>query len=164
MQSIYLAGPITGLTFDDSTNWRDEFADKFKNVAAFDPTDIFYNAFRARILSPMRAKEYLKPLGKIDHVQPEAFAMSTSRAIMTRDYNDCTTSNLVVCNLLGAEAVSVGTVMEIAWAYQARVPLIAIIEKEGNKHSHPMINEAIGFRVETLDEAVKTALAVLWPT
>jgi nucleoside 2-deoxyribosyltransferase len=164
MQNIYLAGPITGLTFGEATDWRKCFDAVFEQKL----NDTYDQPFGppasdVRILSPMRCKDYLAPLGKIDHVQPEAFALSTSRAIMTRDFYDCTRADLVVVNLWGAETVSVGTVMEIAWAYQKRTPLIAIMEKTGNKHSHPMINEAIGFRVETIEEAVQTAIAVLWP-
>ena len=47
MDLVYLAGPITGLTFDGCTDWR-EYAKKSLAEAGIDG------------LSPMRAKDYLK--------------------------------------------------------------------------------------------------------
>jgi hypothetical protein len=41
--------------------------------------------------------------------------------------------------------------------------LVCVMEKEGNPHDHPMITEAIGFRVETLDEALHVTEKVLLP-
>jgi hypothetical protein len=37
------------------------------------------------------------------------------------------------------------------------------MEKTGNPHEHMMVNEAIGFRVETLDEAVHVTRSILLP-
>lgn len=54
--------------------------------------------------------------------------------------------------------------MEIAWAYQARIPVVAIMESENNPHEHGMIREAIGFRVETVDEAINVVRAILLPS
>jgi len=62
--------------------------------------------------------------------------------------------------LRDAPRVSIGTVMEIAWAFGNNVPVVCIME-EGNIHTHPMINEAIGFKVQTAIEAVAVVRAVL---
>jgi hypothetical protein len=37
------------------------------------------------------------------------------------------------------------------------------MEAENNLHDHPMIREAIGYRVTTIDEAISITLAVLLP-
>jgi len=44
-----------------------------------------------------------------------------------------------------------------------KTPIIAIMEKEGNPHDHPMMTEAFGFRVENLDQAVDLAIVMLLP-
>ncbi len=72
---------------------------------------------------------------------------------MLRDSFDVRTADALVVNLTGAKKVSIGTVMEIAWAWEKRTPVIAIVE-EGNIHEHSMLYEAIGWRVTTLDEAM----------
>ena len=70
---------------------------------------------------------------------------------------------MIIANFLGAEKVSIGTVMEVAWAKSKQTPVIAVMEKEGNPHDHPMMTEVFGFRVETLEEAVDIATVTLLP-
>ena len=111
----------------------------------------------------MRGKEFLKSEGIITDSYEEAGPFATQRGIMTRDFFDCTRSNLTVANLLGAKSVSIGTCMEIAWTFMHRIPLIVIMEKEGNIHNHPMIREAIGFQVASVKEAAFIAETILWP-
>lgn len=155
MKLAYLAGPITGLTFDGCTDWRD-YAVKSLAEAGI------------KGLSPMRAKEFLKHMGplpalknaKEDYEYAKYGCLASSRGIMTRDRFDATRCDVMIVNLLDAQRVSVGTVMEIAWGDLVRTPIIAVME-EGNVHEHGMVNEAIGFRVATLDEALDVAKAIL---
>lgn len=144
----YLAGPITGVSYGESVDWREWF---IKNL----PPEI-------QGMSPMRGKAYLQMEREIKCSYPNE-VMSCDRGIMTRDYNDCQRADVLVVNLLGATKVSIGTVMEIAWAYTERIPVILVIEPTGNPHDHSMIREAVGFRVSTLDEALTVTKAVLLP-
>lgn len=146
---IYLAGPITGLSFDGCVDWREKVCEML-------PTAIVG-------LSPMRGKHFLSNETEIKYSYEDT-PLACARGIMTRDFNDCCRCDVVIANFLGAEKVSVGTVMEIAWAYNRRIPVIAVIEKTGNPHDHPMMSEAFGYRVETLEEAVDIATVVLLPS
>lgn len=161
MLQIYLAGPITGCTYEGCTTWREAF----KEMLAKTMVGPDWRPEEVRCLSPMRAKDYLDQVGVInlDYPSVDFGPLSCSRGIMTRDFFDCTRADLVFFNLLGAPVVSIGTVMELAWCYQARIPTIVAMEKENNLHEHPMVWEAIGFRVESLQQAADTAVAVLWP-
>lgn len=146
---IYLAGPISGCKFDDCTDWREVFT-------ALIPKSI-------QCLSPMRGKEFLRTQETIEGAYPELGPLATSRGIMTRDFFDCTRSDIILVNLLNsAERVSIGTCMEVAWAYMARKPLIMISEPN-NVHNHPMMAEATGYRVETLEEAANICKMILYP-
>ena len=145
---VYLAGPITGLSFDNAVDWRDEFSELL-------PKEIVG-------MSPLRGKTYLQNENSIAAAY-EDIVLSSARGITTRDYNDCKRSDLVVANFLGATKVSIGTVMEIAWAKSFQIPVIVIMEKEGNLHDHPMINESTGFRVDTVKEAADIATVLLLP-
>lgn len=149
MPKVYLAGPITGCTFDGCTEWRDVA----KKVLA----DAGIQAF-----SPMRAKHYLKEHGVLTGSYPDAGLFSSQKNIMTRDFYDCTTADVVLAYLLGAPKPSVGTVMEMAWTYDRHIPLVVVAE-DGNCHEHPMVNEAIGFRAKTLDEGLMIVKAILNP-
>lgn len=157
----YLAGPITDCSFDECVDWREA-------VCELLPDEI-------EGMSPMRGKTYLEGeesiAGSYERITAsekaaasyERAVLSSARGIMTRDYNDCSRSDIVIANFLGAQKVSVGTVMEVAWAYGNKKPIIAIIEDEGNPHDHPMMTEAFGFRVNTLEQAVDIAIVTLLP-
>jgi nucleoside 2-deoxyribosyltransferase len=145
--TIYLAGPISGCSYDGCTSWREAFKTHMPDSV--------------QCLSPMRGKDYLDQEQVIDGSYPN-HVLSCSRGIMTRDYFDCTRADIVVVNLLGAPRVSIGTVMEIAWAYTRHTPTIVMMEKEANVHEHPMIAEAIGFRVETMEQAAHVAKVILF--
>lgn len=152
--TVYLAGPIAGCSYDGATGWRD-YA-----ITALARAGI-------KGLSPMRAKEYLAAVEsdvgfsatceEYGHLSP----LSGPRGIMTRDRFDATRCNILFVNLLGATKVSVGTVMEIAWADLRRTPIVVAIEPEGNPHEHAMIGEAIGFRCATLAEALHVTRSIL---
>ncbi len=143
---IYMAGPISGCEFDECTYWRNCFAGLM-------PESV-------QCLSPMRGKNFLKEKGVIDGSYESEGPFATRRGIMTRDFFDCTRADVVVANLLKTKTVSIGTCMEIAWAFQTRTPLIAIMEEE-NIHVHPMILEAIGFRTTTISEAAFICKTIL---
>ena len=145
---IYLAGPITGLSYDNCTNWRD-YA---KEILA--PEVHGY--------SPMRCKDYLSHLESIDF-SFEDIPLSTGKAILARDYYDVSTCDIILVNLLGATTVSIGTVLEIGYAHAHRKPIVLVMEKEGNVHEHPMITEAAGFRVDSLESGLQLCKAILLP-
>lgn len=145
---IYLAGPISGLLYNESTDWRTRVASALPGIEC---------------LSPLRFKTYLDTNEIIrDSYDQEAVSpLSTGRGIMTRDFFDCNRADLVIANLLDLKKVSIGTAMEIAWTYAKHTPLIAIMEPNDNLMDHAMIREAIGFRVETEEAAIEVARAIL---
>lgn len=148
MKTVYLAGPITGLSFGQCTDWRAAVAVRLR-------------PFGILGVDPMRAKDYLKSEKEITGSYEDK-VMSCQRGIMTRDRYDATHCDVLLVNFLGATKVSIGTVMEIAWADSIRTPIICAIEDDGhNTHDHPMVREAIGFRVPTLEEAIQVVIKIL---
>ena len=145
---VYLAGPISGLTYDGAQSWRKVVTDTLA------PDITCY--------SPLRQKHYLRSEGTLEQSYT-CHELSTDRGIMTRDHWDCMTSDVVFANLLGATRISIGTVMELAWAFAYRKPLIVVMEPENNAHEHPMIREALGYRVDSLERGVEIARALLLP-
>lgn len=147
---VYLAGPISGLTYDGAQDWR-----------SFTKKEL--SKYNVKAVSPLRAKDYLRgipALTKDCAGYGNLNCMSSPRGIMTRDHYDATTSDALLVNLLGAKDVSIGAVMEIAWAWDNGLPVVVAMEESGNVHEHAMINEAIGFRVTTLEEAIRVIVAI----
>jgi len=154
---VYAAGPIAGCTYDGCTTWREALQKKFDELVK--------TGDRIRVASPMRAKEYLKDkivTNEVIRNLTDVYHLATgsARAIMTRDYFDCTRADLCFVNFLGATAVSIGTVMEVAFRFHGR-PTIIVMD-ENNVHHHPMIEEA-GLVIPDFDVAVKVAANMLLP-
>lgn len=143
---VYLAGPISGLTYDGAQSWRDEVKAKIH-------PDI-------KTLSPLRGKEYLKLRGPLEGAY-DNFPMSTDQGLTARDRYDCTRADIVLFNLLGASRISIGTMVEMGWADAARRPAILVIENKGNPHDYPMIRQICQFRVDNLEDGIKIVEAIL---
>lgn len=145
MKLVYLAGPISGLTYDGATSWRQYAMQQLKPIVG---------------LSPMRGKDYLQD---VTDLAPEGYAdsvLSSSKGITARDRFDTLRADVIIMNLLGAERVSIGTMIELGWADSKRIPVICAMEP-GNPHEHAMVAETISFRVNTLDEAIELTKKIL---
>lgn len=141
--TVYLAGPIAHTKDDKAFEWRDEVGTWL--------VDLGYN-----ILSPLRGKHLLKGVAiGGDMKQYQSYGpFYESAGIMARDHFDVCRADVLFVNLLGHHRTT-GTIMEMAWAYHMRKPMIVAIEDEGNGHDmHPMIAECLTFRSNSLDGAV----------
>lgn len=147
MKKVYLAGPITDTSYDECTEWRKATKKtlKFLGINGYDP---------------MRGKAYLSKEDKIADSY-EDHTMSSIVGINVRDYNDCKTADALLVNLLGAKKVSIGTVMEIAWARAFQIPIILVMEK-GNIHDHGMLTYG-NIIVASLDEGISAVSQLLNP-
>ena len=149
---VYLCGPITGLSYDEArTGWRMEVATRL-------------SAANIKVLSPLRYKNYLSGETDLKGLNGYAdHALSTSRGITARDRYDTQRCDMVLCNLLGATSVSIGSMIELGWLDSVRTPVVVCMEEEGNPHNHDMVREIADFIVPTISEAVSLVKAVLTP-
>lgn len=150
---VYLAGPITGLSYGEATDWRQ----RVKVYLALAGIEAF---------SPLRLKHALSGIGSLKADVSEYAHLSpfgTPRAVLTRDHNDAIRADAVLVNFIGATQPSLGTVMEIAWAHTRQIPIVLAVDDSANVHRHTMIDEAIGFRCPTLEDAVEVVKGILLP-
>lgn len=137
---VYLAGPITGESWAGSTDWRDAM---IYTLAQYELTGV----------SPLRGKDYLKNETAISDSY-ENTTMSSSKSIFARDFHDVQRCDALLVNFLGSKKVSIGTVMEITYAWTLRKPIVVVMDPD-NIHKHSMLGEASSFVVSTLDEAAQ---------
>lgn len=151
---VYLAGPITGLSYGDAVNWREYARD-------------FLGRFGITGVSPMRSKNCLSNLSKIPST-PDVKAddwqatMLTPRAVKARDKFDCTKSDLVLFNFLGATAISKGSIIEVGWADATGIPVVVAIESD-NVHHNILVDECMPIQTARLDDALEIAVSILKP-
>lgn len=129
MQYVYLSGPMIGYPYKEITDWRKE-------------AERALNTERTRCLAPTRS------------FSENNIPYETDRWINRRDFFDCTRADCLLVNFLGMKHISIGTVMEIAWAYQKHIPVICICEP-GGPQKHPMLQDSITQEVRTLSEGIK---------
>lgn len=135
---IYLARPITGCTYEEVVAYYKDAVARLK-------------FFGYEVLFPMCGKNYLRTetvLKAGGYTQP----LSTNRAIVGRDRWMVQQSDIVLANLLGSKQVSIGTVSELAWAFDAKKHVIVVMEKD-NIHRHAFVLEFADVIFETTEEA-----------
>lgn len=147
MYKVYLSGPISGLTFDEAEDWRKTFkACMNDNITALDP---------------LRCKEFLQETGQvIDGNLPPHSVVFRDEFIGMRDEWDTTRSDAIIVNLLGARTASVGTILEIGMARNARVPILLIMEDDDNVHEHCMIRAYATMRFNNVNDCLDAVNAL----
>lgn len=146
--TVYLCGPMGGLTFHEANTWRlhadDTLGDHFI--------------------------EAINPLRHLDMGADEVFltasyeaAMKTDRSITTRDRMDVKRSDLLLANLLAANKTSVGSAIEFGWADLLDIPVVTVLDPANvdNQFNHPMIRDISDWVVPTLGEALDIVVKVL---
>lgn len=137
--TIYCAGPITGLSYDEVTSYYQKVFYRLKE-AGYDP------------LCPLCGKEYLKNETNLK-ASGYSYPLSTNHAIIERDRWMVKKSSIILINLFAAKKVSIGTMMELAWAHDNGIHTVLVMEKD-NIHEHAFVFEAADVHYESLEDAL----------
>lgn len=137
---VYLAGPITSLTYEGAGDWRDYAS------GALAPTIL--------TRSPLRGI----PRGSSVDFNTSPFTGAHESVL--RDDWDVRTSDAVLMHLGDAARVSIGSMIEAGLAHAYRTPLVVI---GGALHDHPMLREIAGWWCTDLDDGLHV-LRVLFGT
>ena len=135
---IYLAGPITGKSFD-------EVMSRYREKTAM-LVDFGYE-----VLSPMTAKGGLSGVGAFVS-SGYAGPVANDHSIFERDRWMVTQADVVLADLSNAVGVSIGTMMELAWASYLNKHTILVMQT-GNVHDHAFVKEAADVRFGDMEEA-----------
>lgn len=151
-RTVYLSGPITGLTYEGARcDWRPGFAKKLPaHIHPLSPM---------RVVGSMMPEQGLEDMPQADGVR----AMLINRAILARDEADLRTADAVVANFLGAKRVSLGTVAELGMAHVLRKPVVLIMEDDDTLHEHPFVTAIGTFRTASIEEAAEIVTHLLTP-
>jgi nucleoside 2-deoxyribosyltransferase len=149
---IYLAGPMTGSSFEKANEWRMKARNELDEMSRG----------KIKSYSPMRgACSFLKNETSIKNTYQEL--LGTQRSITYLDRVDVMSADLVLVNLLEASRVSIGTMIEIGWANAREIPIVLVMEAGGNPHDHCMVKELCPMHVQTLEEAILLVARILLP-
>jgi nucleoside 2-deoxyribosyltransferase len=141
---VYLAGPITGTNYGECNDWRELVCRRFANDDS---------KCKIRGISPMRGKAFLNKEKSIKDSY-EDNSHCDKHAIFLRDKFDCLRADIVLANFLGAKNISIGSMFELAWAYQAGKYIVVVMEEKDNPHIHAFVRESAAEIFHDVDEAV----------
>ncbi len=149
IKTVYLAGPISGLTYDEARyGWRQ----KFESLM---PEHI-------HCLSPMRGNTMLKNQSIITSTNGYSYADAAGET--SRDFNDVKNCDLMVaCFLDGDGTISGGTFSEYGIAFSFQVPIIGVGRIADPNLSHVMAKRFVSYRVGTLKKAAHITKLLLTP-
>lgn len=140
-KTIYLAHPISGLSYDEVAEYYEKTQATLNcAIAGLD------------VLSPMTAKEYLrteKKLRAYDYSHP----ISTNHHAIERDRWMVKQSSVVYVNLMHAKEVSIGCMMELAWAHDNGIYSVVSMP-EDSVHRHAFVLEAADLVLDSHDAAI----------
>jgi hypothetical protein len=146
---LYLFGPITGLTYEGCSSWREYVAGQLPEYDCIDP-------LRGCIIKDDKAIMTATYTGNNNWKKQ---TLASSKAIMAQSRWDVKRADLLLGTLQGSTRVSIGSCFELAWASDQQIPVICAMALEF--YDHPMINESVTHPVETLKQGVEIAKALL---
>ena len=121
---IYLAGKMSGLTYQEMGVWRQEIENKF-------------------LIQSMLANYTIMVLNPVKLYNFEEVKHQSEKEIMNYDISHVVTSDIIIVNLDGL-ATSDGSKIEIYEAnYNRKIPVIAFGDKELYNNLHPWLKECI---------------------
>ena len=133
MKTVYLAG-LMRRGVSQCWQWRDE------------ATVLLSDNFVVR--NPFR--------GKIEAVWDTKYTITsvTNKDVLIRDYRDVLASDIFLVDVTeyGGEPL-IGTFVELGWAWEHRIPIVAFSENIGSKGDHPFVNTMITSFFMSLQEA-----------
>ena len=137
MRSIYLCGPCSHLTFDEASGWRDQVQEALGRIF--------------RVVNPLRGEAALKDAPQIPALGDDRFPETSGHAIFRRDVQHVKDCDILLANFLGADRISIGSISEIAIAWQLGKYIVVVMEPD-NGHDHLFIREMAAITLPTLEQ------------
>lgn len=147
MKTVYLAGAITDCNIGEANDWRAIVS------ARLSPYDI-------RGISPLRCEPAVNGRYTLGTPDPR---FGVPRAIAAKNFLDVQMCDMTLCYMprgINERRLSLGTIIELAWAHALRKPTILVSDYPFIVE-HPVVQANAGWIVTTLDEAVDIATGIL---
>ena len=133
---IYEAGKMSGLSFDEMNNWRQDLKLQLQLAAEI-------SGHKIQVINP------------VDYYNFEEKKYQSEKEVMEYDLAHVITSDIIVVNLNGL-STSDGTKIELHDArYHNRIPVIAFGDRKLYENSHPWIKENITRVEEKIEDVVR---------
>lgn len=113
MSTIYLAGAITGLSWESAEGWRIKVKSKIESITN---------------------KQWLC-INPCEHIPHKPFTEGIERECMLWDLYKLKQSDILVCDF--SHPNSIGTSWELSVAYDRSIPIIGVMTEPSKEEIHP---------------------------
>ena len=149
-KTVYLAGPILGMTKQGANDWRKYVAGQLKD----------HNIIG---ISPLRCEPLIGERYGANYEADPKFG--TSRAIASKNILDVQMCDVTFAYFpkearLEAGHISYGTLIELGWANGFRKPII-LVSDDPEVINHPVVNAAAGWVLPTLEDGIDVVIGIL---
>jgi nucleoside 2-deoxyribosyltransferase len=147
MKTVYLAGPITDCNNVEANDWRAVMSEEL-------------GRWNIRGISPLRCEPLHGERYTLGTPDPR---FGVPRAIASKNFLDVQMCDMTLCYLpkyINERRLSIGTIIELAWAHALRKPTI-LVSDYPFVIDHPVVQANAGWIVSTLDEGVDIVTGIL---
>lgn len=147
MKTVYLAGSITDCNTGEANNWR-QFMQK----------TLAQHGIRG--ISPLRCEPLHGERYALSSQDPR---FGTAKAIASKNFLDVQLCDMTCCYMprdINERRLSVGTLMELAWAHALRKPTI-LVSDYPFVTEHPVVQANASWTLATLAEACDVIIGVM---
>ncbi len=138
---IYLVHPMSGLNWEEVEMYYSKVKPMLESYGYF-------------VMHPMVAKKELKSKKFDPKARETGSAVVTPHAITRRDHWMVRKADIIFADLSGAKDKSIGSISEIATAYELGKHTVGVVEK-GNKHEHAFMLEQFDIIYNNLNDAIE---------
>jgi len=140
---VYLSGGMRGLTGAEARRWRDL------------ASRLLRENYNIGVLDPMRDLRAIADTDVIRATYDSHNPFLSNTGMLHRDYLDVQRCSGVLVNLLNHTQTSIGSIIEVGWAYALRKPIVVVLEKNDVLYGdHPLLQATISYRVTTVEDGV----------
>jgi hypothetical protein len=146
MKTVYLAGAITDCDNGEANDWRRNLTHRLStlNIAG---------------ISPLRCEPLMGERYTLTNQDPR---FGTARAIASKNFLDVQTCDLTLCympKIINERRLSIGTIIELAWAHSMRKPTILVSDYDFVT-SHPVVQANASWILDSMDDAMDVIAGV----
>ena len=147
MKTVYLAGSIAGCNKGEANDWRRLMIDRLSD-------------HNIKGISPLRCEPLIGERYGMGSDDPR---FGDARAIASKNFMDVQSCDMTLCYMpreLNVRRLSVGTLIELAWAHAIRKPTILVTDYEF-LIEHPVVQANASWILPTLTDAREVIIGVL---
>lgn len=147
MRTVYLAGPIAGCDKSEANDWRGDI-------------QALLTQHGIRGISPLRCEPLVGERYGVGYDDPR---FGTPRAIASKNFLDVQMCDMTLCYMpqhLNERRLSIGTIIELAWAHSLRKPTI-LVSDYAFVTDHPVVQANASWILTSLYDAADVVIGVL---